>query len=220
MTGFQIKLWAFVFMLLDHSAYLFPKVVPLWFRLIGRLSFPAYAYMIAGGCLKTHSMKKYILRLGLAAVVCEIPYDLLFSESISYIDHMNIIWTLLSGVFLIYILSMEIKPSVKYILASCVFGAMTLLPLDYGIYGICLILAYYFYRKKLLTVIFTSVIFTVQWAEYIFPIGFNSAMWLFSCFGWLLPMMYNGKKGKEPKHFFYGAYFLHLIIFLLIKTVL
>lgn len=211
---------AFIFMLFDHSAYLFPDIMPLWFRLIGRLSFPAYAYTIAEGCRKTRSVKKYMLRLGLTAVVCEIPYDLLFGDGISRIDHMNIIWTLFPGTFLIYIINMEIKLSVKYIFASCVFGAMTLLPLDYGFCGVCLIMAYYFYERKALIVIFTAVIFTARYVGYIFPIGFDTAMWLFSCFGWLLPVMYNGKKGREPKHFFYGAYFLHLIVFLLIKMIL
>ena len=42
----QLKILAMIAMTLDHvGVYLFPQV--LWLRIVGRLAFPIYAFMIA-----------------------------------------------------------------------------------------------------------------------------------------------------------------------------
>ncbi len=47
-------------MLIDHlGAVLFPEVIIL--RMIGRLSFPIFAYLIAIGYSKTNSVFKYLI---------------------------------------------------------------------------------------------------------------------------------------------------------------
>ncbi|MCD7904402.1 MAG: conjugal transfer protein TraX [Clostridiales bacterium] len=219
MTGFQIKLAAFIFMLFDHSACLFPEAVPKWFRLIGRFSFPAFAFMAGEGCRKTRSLEKYIIRLGLFALVCEIPYDLLFNEKISLTEDMNIIWTLLFGAVSVYILKLDTKMPYKILCILCLFAGLSFSDLDYGLYGVCLVSAYYLFENKAAVIASTVIIFTVKWILYIYPLSFYTAFWLFSCMGWLLPVLYNGKRGNEPKYFFYGAYFLHLIMFLCVKCV-
>ncbi|MCD7777508.1 MAG: conjugal transfer protein TraX [Clostridiales bacterium] len=221
MTGFQIKIAAFIFMLFDHSAYLFPETIPKWFRFIGRFSFPAFAFMIAEGCRKTHSPEKYMLRLGLLAAVCEIPYDLCFNGNISFIEDMNIIWTLLSGAVLIYIFNLKElrkKPAAKVFCLLCVSAVLDFFDLDYGLYGVLLIFAYYLFESKPAVILSTVLIFTVKWAKYLYPVSFYTAFWLFSCFGWFLPVLYNGKRGKESKYFFYGAYLLHIIVFICLKV--
>ncbi|MCC8097682.1 MAG: conjugal transfer protein TraX [Eubacterium sp.] len=220
MTGFQIKIAAFIFMIFDHSAYLFPEAVPKWFRLIGRFSFPAFAFMIAEGCRKTRSLEKYMLRLGLSAVICEIPYDLCFNKGISFIEDMNIIWTLLSGAVLIYIFNLKEKKTVKLFCLLFALAALDFLDIDYGLYGVLLILLYYLFESKPAVIFSTVLIFTAKWAVYLYPVSFYTAFWLFSCFGWLLPVLYNGKRGNEPKYMFYGAYLLHIVIFLCVKVLI
>ena len=65
----DLKLIACVAMLIDHFGY---AIVPqlsvvhmteLYYacRIIGRLAFPIFAYMIAEGCVYTKSKKKYLL---------------------------------------------------------------------------------------------------------------------------------------------------------------
>lgn len=69
----QLKLVAMVAMTLDHIGLLFfPQSVAL--RLIGRLAFPIYAYMIAEGCRYTRSMPKYFGCVAAMALLCQAVY--------------------------------------------------------------------------------------------------------------------------------------------------
>ncbi len=219
MNGFQIKLLAFIFMIFDHLGYLFPESLPIWFRLVGRFSFPAFGFLIAEGCKKTRSPEKYMLRLGLLALACEIPYDLCFNESINFLEDMNIIWTLLAGAAVIYVFNLNIKPIFRAAAIGCILAALGFLGLDYGVWGVVLIFAYYVFKGKGAVIFSTVIIFTLKWLGYIAPLSFYSFFWAFSCLGWVLPVLYNGERGEEPKYFFYAAYFLHIILLLCLKVI-
>ena len=67
----QLKIIAMVAMLLDHiGAYLFPQV--RWLRIIGRLAYPIFAFMIAEGCRHTKNRVRYLLQMGGLAAVCQL----------------------------------------------------------------------------------------------------------------------------------------------------
>ena len=61
LTGNQLKLLALITMTIDHIGMILFPHIPL-FRIIGRLSMPIFAYMIAEGCRHTRNRKKYLLR--------------------------------------------------------------------------------------------------------------------------------------------------------------
>lgn len=72
-TGNQLKLIALISMTCDHvGLQLFPDVLIL--RILGRLAYPIFAYMIAEGCRYTRNRKKYLLRMASLAVVCQVVY--------------------------------------------------------------------------------------------------------------------------------------------------
>jgi hypothetical protein len=72
LNSFQLKVIAIVLMVIDHTgALFFPQV--LFLRIIGRLSFPLFAFLISEGFFHTKSVKKYLLRLGVCAVAFQIP---------------------------------------------------------------------------------------------------------------------------------------------------
>ena len=59
LSGNQLKLIALITMTIDHvGAYLLPQFTIL--RIIGRLSMPIYAFLIAEGCRHTHDRRKYL----------------------------------------------------------------------------------------------------------------------------------------------------------------
>ena len=49
-------------------------------RLVGRISFPIYAYLIAEGLSYTSNRMKYSLRLFIFALLSEIPFDIAFHK--------------------------------------------------------------------------------------------------------------------------------------------
>jgi len=53
--------------------------------------------MIAQGCKHTSNINKYLLRLGIFALISEIPFDLAFGYEINFIKRTNIFYTLFLG---------------------------------------------------------------------------------------------------------------------------
>lgn len=106
LTGFHLKLTALICMIIDHIAY----VIPLeWLpysvlRAIGRIAFPLYAFLVAEGCRHTSNRERYLLRLGLLALISEIPFDLTFNGgNISFFSVTNVFYTLFFSVASIHI---------------------------------------------------------------------------------------------------------------------
>ena len=70
MSSFVLKLIAIITMLIDHiGAVLYPEI--RWLRLIGRIAFPIFAYLVAEGFYKTSDIKKYLKRLFIFALVSD-----------------------------------------------------------------------------------------------------------------------------------------------------
>lgn len=115
LTAFHLKLIALATMIVDHIGVV---LVPVPFlRNIGRVAFPLYAFLIAEGCRHTRSRERYLLRLGLLALVSEIPFDLAFHSwaadilslakifhwAVDFLNLTNVFYTLFLAVFCIHI---------------------------------------------------------------------------------------------------------------------
>ena len=102
----QLKLIACVTMLVDHFAVvllwkLFPTapfVSELYriCRIVGRLSFPIFCFLLAEGAHYTRNKRKYALRLAVGALLAELPYDLAFHGGWTT-AHQSVMITLLLG---------------------------------------------------------------------------------------------------------------------------
>ncbi len=107
MSAFALKIIASICMLIDHIGAVFPvPLTPAVFRLIGRIAFPIYAYLIAEGCKHTKNKNKYLLRLGIFAIISEIPFDLAFMQyqthdfqrlNINFFYQTNVFYSLFLG---------------------------------------------------------------------------------------------------------------------------
>jgi hypothetical protein len=71
LSASTLKIIACIFMVIDHvGAILLPDLLIL--RVIGRLSYPIFAYFLAEGCRYTRNkLKRFLLVLGLA-ILCEV----------------------------------------------------------------------------------------------------------------------------------------------------
>lgn len=72
-----LRLIAILSMAVDHVGSVFFPEYPV-FRWIGRLAFPIFAYCLTVGLLYTHDIKKYLVLLGIFALVSQPFYIFAF----------------------------------------------------------------------------------------------------------------------------------------------
>lgn len=111
----QLKKIALVSMAIDHAAVGLIEQSELasgaaWslcgtaMRLVGRVAFPLFAFMIAEGAVHTRNRGRYALRLLLLAVVSEIPFNLVAGGgTLAYPADQNTVFTLLLGLLAIWV---------------------------------------------------------------------------------------------------------------------
>lgn len=101
LSGAGVKAIACATMLCDHTAIAFHQVLPqgayLVMRTVGRVAFPLFCMMLVEGALHTRDWRRYALRLLLAGIVSEVPFDLLTTGSVVSPSGQNVMWTLLLG---------------------------------------------------------------------------------------------------------------------------
>ncbi len=72
----MLKLFATLFMLLDHVGFYYGDVLPdflvMLLRLVGRLAFPLFAWSVARGFRRTHSLMVYFLRMTAFALISQV----------------------------------------------------------------------------------------------------------------------------------------------------
>ena len=211
MTSFKLKMIAITTMLIDHiGAVLFPDII--YFRIIGRLAFPLFAFLITEGFRKTNKEKKYMGRLFIFSLISQIPFWMAFGND----SGLNIFFTLTLALMALYFYE-------KYdnVLAVILIGLLAeLMHTDYGIFGVILIFFIHIYRDDFLKMI--KYITAMYLVFFILP-GFFSEeqfiyflMQLFALFSFIFIKNYNGKQGYKIKYFFYFFYPVHLILLSLI----
>lgn len=94
LSSFSLHLLAMGLMLCDH---MWASVLPAYDVLtwVGRIAYPIFAFLLAEGFAHTRNVKKYMLRMLLAAIISEIPFNLLYSGTVIWPFHQNVLWTFL-----------------------------------------------------------------------------------------------------------------------------
>lgn len=139
-----LKVIACVTMLIDHiGAVFFPQ--HLWLRVIGRLSFPIYCFLLAEGAQYTKNPVKYGLRLFIGLLLSEIPYDLCFYGGFRVL-HQSVMVTL----FLAYLMLLCMKKAplwAKPLIAVPFAFLAELLHGDYGGAGVLMVAVFAMARE-------------------------------------------------------------------------
>ena len=127
-----LKLIACVTMLLDHmGAVFFPQ--NLWLRIIGRVAFPIYCFLLAEGVHHTRNPLRYGLRLLIGLLLAEIPFDLALFGGPNFAQQ-NVMFTLLLAFLAIQTVKYCAGPT--RFLALIPIIAAELLRTDYGAMGV------------------------------------------------------------------------------------
>ena len=206
LTSNQLKLLAMLTMTLDHiGVQLYPGV--LWLRIIGRLAFPIYAYMIAEGCAHTRNRSKYLLQMAGLALLCQLVY---FFAMGSLFQCILVTFTL--SILLIYACDTGSRPLTALALLGVALVTVALprlLPgtdfaIDYGFFGVLVPVAAYLGETRREKLLFTAgALVVLAWSV-------GGIQWY--SLAALLPLaLYGGQRGKRRmKWLFYLYYPLHL----------
>ena len=143
MSAFTLRLIACLAMLIDHIGYQYD--IPI-FRLVGRIAFPIFVFLLVNGIKHTSSVQRYALRLGVFAILSQIPFSL-FTYGVLWDASGNVFFTLFLALgVLIAMEQLSQFPLLRWMPAVCLvlcyeFG---LLSSTYGARGIILALIFYF----------------------------------------------------------------------------
>ena len=214
-----LKFIAFATMLSDHAAVLlFDGFLPL--RIIGRLSFPIFAYMISEGCRYTSNRRRYFLRLFVLGVLCNLIYFIASKQlTFSILITFSLSILLISAVDAFRsqrenkrIPALPVLGMIALIAVSYFLGGITSplrafgVTLDYGILGVLTPVLLYCLPEKweklvMLGAAMIAETLCTEWYQ------------IFSLLSIPLLYFYNGEPGSPKwKYFFYLGYPLHLLL--------
>lgn len=234
-SGSTLKLIAIVSMLIDHigavvlirmvlsglskNGVLNQELLNIYelTRNIGRIAFPIFCFLLVEGFERSRNRGKYALRLGLFALLSEIPFNLAVTGEVLAFSYQNVYFTLLIGLFTMMLVNKvnDLKcptqmNSPMEVMQVCLGGIIRIglialgawgaecLHTDYGALGIlCIMTLYVFRSNKGLQAVTGACAF--MW-ESTAPLAFIPIWW------------YNGARGLKLKYVFYLFYPVHLLI--------
>ncbi|XJS10496.1 TraX family protein [Aerococcaceae bacterium WGS1372] len=210
----QLKIIGMVTMLIDHigAFVLLPwlqsgqagfdfyrwELIYTTMRLIGRLAFPLFCFLIVEGFIHTSNVNRYMMRLGIFALISEIPFDLAKSGVILEGLHQNVMFTLLVGLLALWVIKhIQNLPLRILLVVACLLSA-EFLHSDYRYLGVAVVIILYSLREfRLYQSVAGALAFTGSW---------------FAMLAFILTYFYNGEKGKQNSKLFYIFYLVHLLI--------
>ena len=191
---------------------LLPQFIIL--RIIGRISMPIFAYMIAEGCRYTKSRTKYLFLTIGVGFLCQVVYWIAMRSL-----YQCILITFSLSIIIIYCIDYAVtyKTLFSYlvlmIFSFTIFFICQVLPMllsgtdfsvSYGIYGVLLPVFAFLGRSKRYSLVF----FTLGLVFMNFDLG--NIQW-YSLIALILLALYNGSRGKyKLKYLFYIYYPAHL----------
>ena len=227
-----LKLIAIIAMTIDHATdLLFPgfpsQPAPLVLHFVGRLTAPIMWFFVCEGFHYTKDVKKYMMRLGVFAIISHFAYCFGFGISLNpfeggIFNRTSVMYPLFIAVVILYIENYvtSLKKWQKILINTIlIFSAF---PADWSCIAVLAILGMYSVRGNLekQMIKMTGWVFCYAVVSYFFV----SKIYAIELIGILMvyPVLklYNGERGKAKwmKWFFYLFYPLHLVIIGIIRV--
>lgn len=223
-----LKLLACITMLIDHFGTAIvptmnvPYMVKLYYlcRIIGRIAFPIYCFLLAEGMHHTRNAGKYILRLGIGILLAELPFDFLFEGGVSW-EAQSVMVTLTLGAVMLLCMQKTEKQWLKVLMILPFAIVAELLKTDYGAGGIVMIAVFALFDRWIFQ---TVALFLVNWqllpSTGVKIFGIVIVIQLLATFAMLPIGLYSGRKLTHSRALqlsFYLFYPVHLLILWLIQ---
>jgi len=238
-TSASLHILAMTCMLCDH---LWGTIVPGndWLTCIGRLTFPIFAFLLVEGYFHTSSLKKYMIRLLVFALISEIPFNLAMGSRVFYPIHQNVLWSFLLSLLLIHWnekarksgkLWKRIVVGAASVAVGAVLGLLTMV--DFYHAGVLTALTFYFFRGKkwwnylaqllCLWYINVEILSGFAYELHLFGTTFFLVRQGFALLALIPIWLYKGRQGHHSKAFRWFCYVFypaHLLILGLLKLYL
>ena len=192
-----LKVIGLVSMTFDHiGMMLFPHI--FWFRVVGRIAFPIFAYHVAIGVKNTQSIAKYALRVLIFACLTQPIYRLAVGSGL------NIMFDLFIGIVVLGLIRQNNK---GYLALACTVAlAWSICNQGYGWYGTGCMIAFYYMDEhvKLASIVFVAISIVAAFYSPNYVQGFAVLALPF--------ILFKAKiRVKVPKYLFYVYYPVHLL---------
>ena len=219
-----LKLIACITMLIDHiGAVFFPSMQIL--RMIGRLSFPIYCFLLVEGAAHTKNAGRYALRLLICALVSELPHDLAFGDHLT-LNSLSIMVTLLIGFGMLWAMGKTTKWWLKVLFIGIAMVLARVLHVSYDWRGILVIAVFALTRGRHFAWAFQIVALAVLfWGMPSSQLWIGNFRFPVQCLGLLalIPIhLYSGRKATSSpviQWAFYLFYPLHLLALYIVKLI-
>lgn len=230
-TASDLKIIAFIAMIVDHIAYFLYFLLNdnsfYIMRAIGRISMPIFTYLIYQGIKNTSNIVKYRRRIIVCAIITQILSILLGGIALKFVPEYNIMLYKELNILFSFYLSIIIITILENLLNNnrknriCIeFGLIIFLTMilvlynyvniEYGLLIPLFIMSLYFkdkgYNKFLLYTSNIVLLFVFASEMYL------KNIYLFMLLAMPIILFYNGKKGKKYSKIWYFMYPIQLIV--------
>lgn len=214
-----LKVIACLSMLIDHiGAALLPWN---WLRLVGRISFPIYCFLLVEGFHYSKSPSRYMLRLLLAAFLSEIPFDYALFGGPNW-HYQSVMLTLLLGLLVLEIMEHIENPFCKLLVAAPIMlAAEWVFRSDYGGWGVLLIVLLGIVRDlprgKQIQCFIILLICSAMPCRKVSILGNELPMELFGAFSIFPIALYKGRKASYSRTLQWGFYLFYPVHLAIIR---
>lgn len=225
----SLKLIACITMMVDHFGHAIvpelpvPYMVDLYYtcRIIGRIAFPIYCFLLVEGMYHTRNPGKYIGRLAIGILLAELPFDILFEGCISW-EYQSVMVTLTLGAIMLLCMGKTEKIWLKLLLVLPFIVLAELARSDYGGWGIAMIAVFALFDRFSLQCLGLLLVNSLMDSAAIPIFGLPVSVQLFAVLALIPIAFYCGKKLTYSRavqwgfYLFYPAHLLILWVILLI----
>lgn len=217
-----LKLIACITMFIDHFGAVIvpdlpvPYMADLYYacRIIGRIAFPIYCFLLVEGMQKTRNPNQYILRLGIGILLAEIPSDILFEGGFSWASQ-SVMVTLTLGAIMLLCMQKTDEEWRKLLIAIPFALLAEFVKSDYGGWGIAMIAAFALFDQTYAQCVGLFLVNFLMDSAKVPVFGSRIPIQLFAVLAMIPIGLYNGKKlthNRALQWGFYLFYPLHLLL--------
>lgn len=239
LNTFSLKLIAIICMTIDHiglcfgttykngsyflSGFMSHETYSL-LRIIGRIAFPIFCYLIVEGLIYTKDIINYAVRLFVFALISQIPFSLMTRRApLDFSLNLNVYFTLFLGLITIAtidyarqqrkrgILNTPIFLIISFVIILCSTTFADSINTDYAGFGIIIIVIFYAFRDKPLLISLGLLIAILL---------MSNDTELYALIALVPIILHNHSKGPSMKYVFYSYYPAHMLILYFISTAL